>query len=102
MVHMDIIVELIESDKLRLNALACLRLLDLPECYIAAGFVRNLIWDSLHQKLEPTRLNDVDVIYPNHLKMPFQSKARKSGQGAARRQWLFPYQVLQRRVGFLA
>ncbi|WP_241238698.1 nucleotidyltransferase family protein [Colwellia sp. Arc7-635] len=63
MVHIDIIVELIESDQLRLNALACIRLLDLPECYIAAGFVRNLVWDSLHQKLEPTTLNDVDVIY---------------------------------------
>ena len=31
-------------------------------CYIAAGFVRNLVWDHLHQ-LPETALNDVDVIY---------------------------------------
>ena len=60
---MDRVVELIESDVLRLNALECVRLLDLPECYIAAGFVRNLVWDDLHHKSEPTPLNDVDVIY---------------------------------------
>ena len=63
MVHMDRVIELIESDVLRLSALECVRLLDLPECYIAAGFVRNLVWDDLHHKSEPTPLNDVDVIY---------------------------------------
>tara|TARA_R110000751_G_scaffold307911_1_gene435161 strand:- start:86997 stop:87509 length:513 start_codon:yes stop_codon:yes gene_type:complete len=35
--------------------------LDLPDCWVAAGFVRNLVWDHLHHK--NTRLNDVDVIY---------------------------------------
>ncbi len=63
MEHMNKIIELIELDELRLTALECVRLLDLPQCYLAAGFVRNLIWDSLHQKSEPTMLNDVDVIY---------------------------------------
>lgn len=60
---MDRIVKIIESDELRLNALECVRLLDLPDSYIAAGFVRNLVWDFLHQKLVSTPLNDVDVIY---------------------------------------
>lgn len=36
--------------------------LNLPDCYIAAGFVRNLIWDHLHN-FPQTPLNDVDVIY---------------------------------------
>ncbi|MCJ8318378.1 MAG: nucleotidyltransferase family protein [Colwellia sp.] len=62
-VQMDRIIELIKLDELRLNALECVRLLDLPECYLAAGFVRNLVWDNLHHKSEPTPLNDVDVIY---------------------------------------
>lgn len=62
-VHMDRIIELIKSDELRLNALECVRLLDLPECYIAAGFIRNLVWDDLHHKSKKTPLNDVDVIY---------------------------------------
>lgn len=60
---MDRVVKLFESDELRLNALECVRLLDLPDCYIAAGFVRNLVWDSLHHKMLATALNDVDVIY---------------------------------------
>ena len=63
MVHMDRIIKLIELDELRLSALDCVRLLELPDCYLAAGFVRNLVWDCLHQKVEPTPLNDVDVIY---------------------------------------
>lgn len=60
---MDRVIKLIKSDEMRLKALECVRLLDLPECYIAAGFVRNLVWDFLHQKAPPTPLNDVDVIY---------------------------------------
>ena len=35
--------------------------LALPDCYIAAGFVRNMVWDHLHG-YAPTQLNDVDVI----------------------------------------
>lgn len=60
---MDKIVELINQDTLRLKALECVALLDLPQGYIAAGFVRNLVWDALHHKREATPLNDIDVIY---------------------------------------
>lgn len=60
---MDKIVELINQDMLRLKALDCVALLDLPQGYIAAGFVRNLVWDALHHKQEVTPLNDIDVIY---------------------------------------
>ena len=37
--------------------------LDLPDCWIAAGFVRNLVWDHIHGFSPPTPLNDIDVIY---------------------------------------
>ncbi|WP_371846828.1 nucleotidyltransferase family protein, partial [Vibrio cholerae] len=37
--------------------------LELPQCYIAAGFVRNLVWDSLHNNVKLTPLNDIDVIF---------------------------------------
>lgn len=57
------IIQLIERDKLRLEALECIQYLSLPQCYLAAGFVRNLVWDHLHQKLIPSTLNDIDVIY---------------------------------------
>ena len=58
-----LIYQLVTKDTLRQQALECLRVLDLPDGYIAAGFVRNLGWDHLHKKLIPTPLNDVDVIY---------------------------------------
>ena len=59
----QLITGLVTQDSLRLQTLECLRVLDLSDGYIAAGFVRNLVWDHLHNKLIPTPLNDVDVIY---------------------------------------
>ena len=59
----QLISQLVNQDKLRLQALECLRVLDLPDGYIAAGFVRNLVWDHLHNKNVSTPLNDIDVIY---------------------------------------
>jgi len=62
-VYMDRVITLIEKDELRVKALDCVQQLDLPYCYLAAGFVRNLVWDHLHQKSTSTPLNDADVIY---------------------------------------
>jgi hypothetical protein len=60
---MNRIIRLIEQDDVRVKALKSVASLSLPQCYIAAGFIRNLVWDSLHGKQTPTPLNDVDVIY---------------------------------------
>ncbi len=60
---MDKIIELIKQDTIRVEALSYVSELGLPQCYIAAGFVRNLVWDSLHGFKVSTPLNDVDVIY---------------------------------------
>jgi hypothetical protein len=59
---MSKIVELIQADRFRWDLLATVASLNLVDCYIAAGFIRNLVWDYLHD-LPPTPLNDVDVIY---------------------------------------
>ncbi|MES2676251.1 MAG: nucleotidyltransferase family protein [Pseudomonadota bacterium] len=59
---MNNIIELIRADKHRLDILAVVASLQLPDCYIAAGFVRNLVWDYMHG-FPPTALNDVDIIY---------------------------------------
>lgn len=58
-----ILSSLVKQDPIRLQALNCVSELNLPDCYLAAGFVRNLVWDHLHDKAEPTLLNDIDVIY---------------------------------------
>ncbi len=55
------IVELVKSDECRMRALRAVETLDLPDWLIAAGFVRNLIWENLFAKKH--RSQDIDVIY---------------------------------------
>ncbi|MBY5945158.1 nucleotidyltransferase family protein [Photobacterium rosenbergii] len=59
----ELIAKWLNQDETRVKALQCARQLDLPQCYLAAGFVRNLVWDHLHGYSEATPLNDVDVVY---------------------------------------
>ncbi|MGR5092710.1 nucleotidyltransferase family protein [Vibrio maritimus] len=60
---MNRLIQLIENDSARLEAIHQVYLLALPQCYLAAGFVRNLVWDHLHNKKDSTPLNDIDVVY---------------------------------------
>lgn len=57
------IIELVSEDAQRVQALDAVFHLGLPQCYISAGFVRNVVWDHLHHKVCQTPMNDVDVIY---------------------------------------
>ena len=54
---------LLRADPIRMTCLQTAAELALPDWALGAGFVRNLIWDHLHQKLAPTPLNDIDLIY---------------------------------------
>jgi uncharacterized protein len=56
-------IRLIQGDAWRMECLEAIASLGLPDWYIAAGFLRNAIWDARHAKPVPTPLNDVDVIY---------------------------------------
>jgi hypothetical protein len=56
------ILTLIVHSGWHMKALEAVRALNLPDGWIAAGFVRNLVWDGLHG-YPPTPLNDVDVVY---------------------------------------
>lgn len=51
------------DDHLRYSALTTAAELNLNDCCIAAGFVRNLAWDKLHGYTFPTPLTDIDLIY---------------------------------------
>ncbi|MNR00886.1 hypothetical protein D3C85_1166740 [compost metagenome] len=55
--------DLLRADPMRMVCLRAARELSLPDWALGAGFVRNLIWDHLHQKTVPTPLNDIDLIY---------------------------------------
>jgi hypothetical protein len=38
--------------------------LELPDCWIGAGFIRNAVWDALHGRVaDCALLNDVDVVF---------------------------------------
>jgi len=60
------IIEIIEKDLWMMQILEIVRDLDLPDWWIGAGFVRNKIWDELHEYKKRTPLNDIDVIYFNN------------------------------------
>lgn len=70
------IVTLIKQDPLRMQILDCVAQLGLPQCYVAAGFVRNLVWDHLHGHASPTPLNDIDVIYFDTIDTSYESDLR--------------------------
>lgn len=45
------------------DVLRAVRALALPDCWVAAGFVRNAVWDHLHGYARPTPLADIDVLF---------------------------------------
>lgn len=53
---------LLRKDPFRWQVLTQISLIQEAECYLAAGFMRNMVWDYLHNK-SPSPLNDIDVIY---------------------------------------
>ena len=59
---MKSIEELMFLDNERIRLLEIVAAQGLPDCYIAAGFVRNKVWDYLHD-FHNTPFNDVDVVF---------------------------------------
>ncbi|AHM75122.1 nucleotidyltransferase family protein [Yersinia hibernica] len=57
------IIHWLRADPYRMHALLLARELGLHQWYLAAGFVRNLVWDKLHGYSSPTPLNDIDLVY---------------------------------------
>jgi hypothetical protein len=54
---------IISGDAARMRVLAHARELGLPDCWVAAGFVRNCVWDHLHGFAPSTLPQDIDVIW---------------------------------------
>ncbi len=57
------VCDVIQADPLRWHLLGVVRALCLPDCWIGAGFVRNAVWDHLHQCPHAPLGGDVDVIW---------------------------------------
>jgi hypothetical protein len=57
------ISSILRADPLRWHLLGVVAGLDLPDCWIGAGFVRNAVWDHLHKRPVAPLNADVDVIW---------------------------------------
>lgn len=58
----DRLVELVLADERVMRLLRTVRRLELEQWCIAAGTIRNLVWDDLHGLPEPTLPSDIDVL----------------------------------------
>ena len=55
------LTHLIESDHFLMSVIKTVEQLQLNDAWVAAGVIRNKVWDDLHNI--QTNINDVDVIY---------------------------------------
>ncbi len=46
-----------------LTVLALVAALDIADCWVGAGFIRNAVWDALHDRPWTLGAGDVDVLY---------------------------------------
>lgn len=57
------LLDIFVSDPVRWSLLQNVRSLDLPDCWIGAGFIRNAVWDYLHDIPVNPPKTDIDVIW---------------------------------------
>lgn len=72
------IEQLISQDEYMVKCLRTVRKLNLPDCWISAGFVRAKVWDRLHQFTKRTETDDVDVIYYDPITSRSRLKSRSN------------------------
>jgi uncharacterized protein len=63
MKHAPALQAILANDPARRSALAMVRSLRLPDCWIGAGFIRNAVWDYLHDRPPVRHTGDVDVVW---------------------------------------
>jgi uncharacterized protein len=59
----DDIIGFIAGQPPMMDILRAVEALALPDCWIGAGFVRNVIWDVLHDRPWSPSYGDIDVVY---------------------------------------
>ncbi|WP_245213638.1 nucleotidyltransferase family protein [Rhodoferax sp. AJA081-3] len=59
----DRLVALARESQWLMDALDAVRSLGLSSWCIGAGAIRNLVWDALHDRVVPSALADIDVVY---------------------------------------
>ncbi|MEO8238804.1 MAG: nucleotidyltransferase family protein [Flavobacterium sp.] len=56
------LIDIITKDELIIETLTIVKNLKLNDCWVGAGFIRNKVWDILHEK-RTIKLNDIDVVF---------------------------------------
>jgi uncharacterized protein len=72
------ILDLIEKDRWMMEVLRTAEMLNLPDWWIGAGFLRSKVWDYLHGYRERTPLPDIDLIYFDKKSLGQMKKDEKS------------------------
>ncbi|MEO4053115.1 nucleotidyltransferase family protein [Solibacillus sp. CAU 1738] len=57
------LIQIIQNDNWMMEILTTVERLQLNDCWVCAGFIRNKVWDVVHHFRTSTPLNDIDVIY---------------------------------------
>ena len=63
--HAVMLQAILRSDPVRWRILDLVRSIHLPDCWVGAGFVRNAVWDHLHDRAPSPLTGDVDVLWFN-------------------------------------
>lgn len=66
---------LIKADIWMMDILKTVEKLQLPDCWVCAGFVRSKVWDTLHEYSSRTPIADIDVIYFDKWTISFKKKS---------------------------
>jgi len=56
-------IQIINNEKWLMEALRCVRSLNLPDWYIAGGAIRNTVWNVLHGYDGSSNIKDIDIAY---------------------------------------
>src|SRR5512132_3411662 len=73
---MSLIARIIAQDPVGMKQLRAVRTLALPDWCIAAGFVRNRVWDHLHGISPPREPPDFDVLFYDAWDLSKEREAR--------------------------
>jgi hypothetical protein len=61
--HEQLLIRFLRENERLMNDLHAARRLDLPQCFVAAGRIRNYVWDRLHGYEDRGKHHDIDVVY---------------------------------------
>ncbi|GGP11820.1 nucleotidyltransferase family protein [Oceanobacillus neutriphilus] len=70
----DRLITILKEDSYILSILQTVEKLQLNDCWVAAGLIRNKVWDTLYNC--HTKINDIDVIYFNQTDLSRDTEKR--------------------------